>query len=270
MNWKQIFIIITLCILFIVIIFIIAKKVFRGFKQYQKMDKELKDKINILILIFFFPAFLFYADYYNFFSELFPQYLNLTREYDWLSFIGTYSASIVSAILLIFITEKDRQENTNVLRESQRPYLDVSYMKIKKDFFDNKDNKITVFIHGNLTSKALVKDEYLTLCIKNNGASVAIIDTNKTEIGISFKLNKETKTEEFKLNFPINRLSIKSGDEIYIQIAKDELYNKGKLLPTSKITKSIIYYKDLFNKKYYDECLLDSDIKVIHDNEEIK
>ena len=30
------------------------------------------------------------------------------------------------------------------------------------------------------------------------------------------------------------------------------------------------YYKDLFNKKYYDECLLDSDIKVIHDNEEIK
>ena len=133
MNWKQIFSIITLCILFIVIIFIIAKKVFRGFKQYQKMDKELKDKINILILIFFFPAFLFYADYYNFFSELFPQYLNLTREYDWLSFIGTYSASIVSAILLIFITEKDRQENTNVLRESQRPYLDVSYMKIKKD-----------------------------------------------------------------------------------------------------------------------------------------
>lgn len=53
MNWKQIFSIITLCILFIVIIFIIAKKVFRGFKQYQKMDKELKDKINILILIFF-------------------------------------------------------------------------------------------------------------------------------------------------------------------------------------------------------------------------
>lgn len=270
MNWKQLLSTIILCILFIVIIFITIKKVIAELKQYKKMSKELKDKINILILIFFSPVFLFYADYYNFFSKLFPQYLNLTKEYDWLSFIGTYSASIVSAILLIFITEKDRQENTNVLRESQRPYLDVSYMIVENKFFKNKDSKITVFTHGNFISKSLVKDKYLTLCIKNNGASVAIIDTNKTEIGISFTLNNEIKREEFKLNFPINRLSIKSGDEIYIKIAKDNLYNKEKLLPTSKITKSIIYYKDLFNKKYYDECLLDSDIKVIHDNEEIK
>lgn len=50
---------------------------------------------------------------------------NLFREYDRLSFIGTYSGTIVSAILLIFITEKYRDENTAVLRASQRPYLDI-------------------------------------------------------------------------------------------------------------------------------------------------
>ena len=72
MNWKQVLSTIILCILFIVIIFTTIKKVIAELKQYKKMSKELKDKINILILIFFSPVFLFYADYYNFFLSYFP------------------------------------------------------------------------------------------------------------------------------------------------------------------------------------------------------
>ena len=139
-------------------------------KNYKKLSEQEQDKLKILLLIFLAPVILLFLDYYNIFSKLFPQYGNLSREYDWLSFIGTYAGTIVSSILLIFITEKDRNENTAVLRTSQRPYLDISYMKIDSKFFkENKDN-VTTFDHGKNSDKTLEKDEYLTLCIKNNGA----------------------------------------------------------------------------------------------------
>ena len=144
---------------------------------------------SILLIIFFAPAILFSLDYYNIFSKLFPQYGNLSREYDWLSFIGTYAGTIVSSILLIFITEKDRNENTAVLRTSQRPYLDISYMKIDNKFFEKDKDKVIIFNHGKSSDKSLEKDEYLTLCIKNNGASVAIIDTNKTKVKLQYIIN---------------------------------------------------------------------------------
>ena len=264
---------IIVMVIFLTLIFITVKKVIipiiKDIKNYKKLNVQEKEKIKILSFIFLAPTILLYLDYFNIFSKFFPNYFNLSREYDWLSFIGTYSGTIVSAILLIFITEKDRDENTDILRASQRPYLDISYMKISEDFFKNNKDKVTVFEHGTPIKKKLKKYEYLTLCIKNNGASVAIIDTNKTKIKLQYNKNKKIEESEIKLNFSINRLSIRNGEEIYIKFIRDELYKNGKLLEDSKIISSSVYYKDLFNKNYYDECELKNTLEVLHDNEEL-
>ena len=264
---------IIIVVIFLLAIYFIVKKVIipiaKDIKNYKKMSEQEQDKLKILLLIFLAPVILLFLDYYNIFSKLFPQYENLSREYDWLSFIGTYVGTIVSSILLIFITEKDRNENTAVIRTSQRPYLDISYMKIDSKFFEeNKDNVIT-FNHGKNSDKTLEKDEYLTLCIKNNGASVAIIDTNKTKIKLQYKIKNEIKEDEFNLKFSINRLSIKSGEAIYVNFVRDELYKNKKLLGESKLLSSTIFYKDLFNKNYCDQCELKGTLLVLHDNEEI-
>ena len=57
--------------------------------------------------------------------------------------------------------------------------------------------------------------------------------------------------------------------EAYIKIYKNELYNNGKILYTSKILSSVVYYNDLFNKEYYDEYELKDNLKFLHYNEEI-
>lgn len=260
-------------IIFIIFIYFVAKKLIipirKDIKDYKKMNEKEKDKSKILLLIFIAPVILFLLDYYNLFSKIFPKYSNLSREYDWLSFIGTYAGTVVGSILLIFITEKDRNENTAVLRTSQRPYLDISYMEIESKFFEENKDKIISFNHGKNNEKKAGKEEYLTLCIKNNGASVAIIDTNKTKVKLQYKTKDKIEESEFNLNFSINRLSIKSGEEIYIKFVKDELYKDKKLLSESKILSSTIFYKDLFNKNYYDQCELKKTLVVLHDNEEI-
>ena len=108
------------------------------------------------------------------------------------------------------------------------------------------------------------------MCIKNTGASVAIIDTNKAKIKLQYKIKEKIEEADFTFNFSINRLSIRSGEEIYIKFIKDELYKNGKLPSDSKILSSSVYYKDLFNKNYYDECELKDTLVVLHDNEEIE
>ncbi len=277
LSYKLFIIIVIIAIIAIIGItgiIIIVKKMISAMRQdikhYKKLGEREKDKIKMLLLIFLAPIVLLLLDSANAFSKIFPNYSNLSREYDWLSFIGAYLGAIISSILLIFITEKDRNENTAVLRTSQRPYLDIAYMKIQNRFFIENRNKITVFEHGNLKDKQNKKSEYLTLHIKNTGASVAIINTNETKIKLQYKLDNTIKEEELTLNFQIDRLSIGSGEEVYIKFSKNELYNNEKLLNDSKILSSAVYYKDLFNKEYYDECELKDNLKVLHDNEEIE
>ncbi len=265
---------IIVVIVFVLAIFLMIKKVvipiIQDLKKYKRLKNRDKEKMKMILMIFYAPVILLFLDYFDIFSKIFPKYFNLSREYDWLSFIGTYSGAIVSAILLIFITEKDRDENTAVLRAAQRPYLDISYMKISNDFFKDTKDKIIVFEHGNFIEKHLKQSEYLTLCIKNTGASVAIIDTNKTKIKLQYKVKGKIEELELTFKFSIDRLSIRSGEEIYIKFTKEELYKKGKLSNDSKILSSSVYYKDLFNKNYYDKCELKDTLIVLHDNEELE
>ena len=255
---------IVIVIIDILIILFLLYKIVHEVKNFKQLDEEEKDIYKFLLLIFIFPTTLWLLDYYNVFSLIFPKYSNISKDFDWLSFIATYSGTIISAVFLVIVTGKDRRANTDSIRESQRPYLDISYHKIKREFLNEEieKHKNNVFNHGGSDE---LKSEYLVLCIKNNGESVAIIDTNKTEICLSYGKNK---SEKFLLNFSINRLSLKSGETLYIKMCKKELYGITKLLKGSNITYSKVYYKDLFNRCYYDECaVINNKIEIIHDNE---
>lgn len=234
--------------------------------EYKSLSNRQKDYFQMILLIFICPLILFALDSLNIFSSFLPFYNNITKEYDWLSFIGSYSSAIVSAFLLIIITEQDRRANNIILRNSQRPYLDICYMKIDDEFFKKNDDKIFILNHG--TAIDLSDNlEYLTLCIKNNGASVAIINPNRTKVILEYKEGNVLKTHEATINVAVNRLTIKSGEEIYIKFLKRELYKNKKLLEDSRIVYSIIYYKDLFDVNYVDECKLEDNLKIIRDNE---
>lgn len=257
-----------IALVFVINVFI--RNIKEDIKVYKTLNDIDKDFYIMLIFIILFPFVLLMFDYYNLFSLIFPDYYaNITRDYDWLSFVATYSGTIISAIFLIYVTTKDRRENLKAMREAQRPYLEVTYQTIEKDWLDAKKDK--TFNHGNYLDKFVNKNDYLTLCIKNNGESVAIIDVNDTIVKLSYKKEGEIVTEEINLNFSIKRLSLKSGEEVFIKFCRNELYHGGNLLKSSTIESSKIYYKDLFNKKYLDECQMVNDVlEVIHDNETIE
>lgn len=269
-NLLFIILIIVFSIVILISIFLFVRMIVKQIKNYLNMDKNLRDKYTMIWLICFCPLILIILDSFNIFHVVFPKYWNMTREYDMLSFLGTYAATIVSSLLLILITEKDREENTEVLRESQRPYLDVCYMKVSSKFFKNENPSITVFEHGTLEDRSVKQSEYLVLKLKNSGQTVAIIDINKTKVKIMYSNNGKELTSDFKLNTSINRLSVRSGEEVYVKICKKELYSRTKLKNDSKIIHSEIYYKDLFNKNYIDECEMKNNLLPIRDNEVIE
>ena len=114
----------------------------RNKKNKKEYDEE-KDTSQILWMIFLIPIGIFVLDLANLGKIFFPYISNLTDKYDWLSFIGTYAGTIVSAIFLLFITKMDRRDNNEILRRSQRPYLDVNWTALDSDFI--KENRYLDF-----------------------------------------------------------------------------------------------------------------------------
>lgn len=266
---KKLGILIGITVIIVVILAVTLFRFIQSIKKeiayYKKLKPREKDFNSILYLVIFFPLLLWILDYFNLFSIFFPDFNRINTDLDWLSFIGSYSGALISSFLLIFITEKDRKANTNELRESQRPYLDIRYQIIKSDDFMLKLRNSLILDHG--VSHGRAKKEYLTLCIKNNGASVAIIDPNSSVVKLQYLHNGKEKQIEAKLNLAAERLTIKSGEEIFIRFCNDLLYKNSFLLKDSKIIYSIVYYKDLFNKRYVDESILEDNLKIIKDNE---
>lgn len=227
-------------------------------------------KILIIILVISIPFVLFLIDFNNLISSWFPEvYSSISKTFDLFSFLGTYISTIISALLLIVINNEERIKNTENLRNSQRPYLDVSYLIVKaieKNRIIKDDNSIALS-YGTAASKKKLRSEYMALFIKNNGASVAIIDVNKTKIKLQ---DKDKNVEDLNLNASIKRLSIKSGESIYIFIEVDKIYEKRKIASNSQILKSDVYYKDLFEVNYIDSCQLKGNkIDVLSDNQKI-
>jgi len=135
-------------------------------KKLKKEYNEEKETSKILWMIFLVPIAFFIIDVANLGHFFFPYIDNLTEKYDWMSFIGTYAGTIVSAIFLLFITKMDRRDNNEILRTSQRPYLDVNWTILDKDFLEQNINNLNrqLFIYNNFGLDGINSaKEYLTL-----------------------------------------------------------------------------------------------------------
>lgn len=232
----------------------------------KKID-EKKETLQILWMIFIVPIAIFVLDLANWGHFFFPYISNLTEKYDWLSFIGTYAGTIVSAIFLLVITKMDRRDNNEILRQSQRPYLDVNWTILKGEFVKENINNLNrqLFVYNNLFDGKENAKEYLTLEIRNTGASTAIIDVNKSKFKLVY--NKyiktvngedifEKETSEVKINYIVKRKSISAGESMFIVCNSYDIYNikDEKVSSDAYIKNTKIYYKDLFNYKYEDIC----------------
>lgn len=236
-------------------------------RKKKKFDEEKETK-KVLIIIFFVPIIIFALDAINMGRQFFPYLDNLNKEYDWLSFIGTYSGTIVSAFFLLFITRMDRRDNNEILRQSQRPYLDVNWTTLSSDFVNKNINNLNrnLFIYNNygVDSYDNAKN-HLALEIRNTGASTAIVDVNKSRFILEY--NKYIKTvegndifekeiKEIKISNIVKRKSLSAGESMYIVCNSIDIYNiKDELVSKDAyIRNTEIYYKDLFNYQYEDIC----------------
>lgn len=236
--------------------------------KQKKQYNEEREKSQLLWMIFLVPIAIFIIDLANLGYVLFPYISNLTEKYDWLSFIGTYAGTIVSAIFLLFITKMDRKDNNEILRRSQRPYLEVNWTVLNKDFLDRNINDLNrnLFIYNNFILDGVENvNEYLTLEIKNTGASVAIIDVNQSNFTIEYDRYEGIKNGEeilkreksnVILNKLIKRKSIAAGESMFILFNSVDYYNSRskKVSNSTYITNTEIYYKDLFDCNYEDKC----------------
>lgn len=231
-------------------------------------NKKVKDTLQILLGILFVPAFILLLDIWNYFEVLMPNvYNSITEKYDMLSFLGAYLSAIVSSVLLIIITDKDRKENTEIIQDAQRPYLDVRFSYTQTKYLDElqeNDDKVTVLYHGSSRENDERKSKERLVCveIQNKGNSVAILDVNSIKIKINYYAKEKDcngaiitslKEEEKSLNSIITRMAVGTNEKVYIAFTYDYLYENGKIKNGSIITNSYIVYKDLFNKKYVDE-----------------
>ena len=236
--------------------------------KQKKQYNEEREKSQLLWMIFLVPIAIFIIDLANLGHVLFPYINNLTEKYDWLSFIGTYAGTIVSAIFLLFITKMDRKDNNEILRRSQRPYLEVNWTVLNKDFLDKNINNLNrnLFIYNNFVLDEVENaNEYLTLEIKNTGASVAIIDVNQSNFTIEYDRHEGIKNGEeilkreksnVILNKLIKRKSIAAGESMFILFNSVDYYNSRskKVSNSTYMTNTEIYYKDLFDCNYEDKC----------------
>lgn len=242
------------------------KKEIEEYKKSSESDKMLKELVLILII---FPVAIYFMDRYNLFSFL-KINENISVDYDWLSFIGTYFGTFISTCFLIYMTRMDRIDSNENVRESQRPYLNTNfYIKKNKDFSSIEDE---IYMISNSYDDEI---EIPTLKITNAGESVSIIDVEKSYVQIKYSLvekiesgEQTTNEQTKKLNFDcvIKRLAIPSNKTAFICF-DDEDFNIPFLIDNIEIVESYIVYKDLFGKNYVDHIKSDNGkIQVLEDN----
>lgn len=254
-------------------------------KKLKKEYNEEKETSKILWMIFLVPIAFFIIDLANLGHFFFPYIDNLNEKYDWMSFIGTYAGTIVSAIFLLFITKMDRRESNEILRRSQRPYLDVNWTALDNNFIENNKTNINrqVFFYNLLGGdKYESNKEYFTIEIHNTGASTAILNINDSNFTLKYKrylgtFDGEDKYEEdrykIELGSIIKRKSISAGESMFIIIDSILLYNTKdwKIYSDINIENSQVIYRDLFNYEYKDICNYESGkIIPINDNQLIE
>lgn len=253
--------------------------------KQKKQYNEEKEKSQILWMIFIVPIAFFIIDLTNLGHFFFPYIDNLTEKYDWLSFIGTYAGTIVSAIFLLFITKMDRRDSNEILRKSQRPYLDVNWTALDGNFIEvNKTNiNRQIFFYNLLgTDKYESEKEYFTIEIHNTGATTAILNINDSNFTLKYKkylgtFDGKEKYEDdiykIELSSIVKRKSIAAGESMYIIIDSILLYNttNWKIYTDINVENFQVIYRDLFNYEYKDICRYENGkIIPINDNQLIQ
>lgn len=251
----------------------------------RKEYNEERDAYRLLLLILGIPVIIFVFDLFDLGKCLFPKINNLTEIYDWFSFVGTYAGTIVSAIFLLFITKMDRRDNNEILRNSQRPYIDVNWTALSSEFINKNKTNINrqLFFYDFMGGDQYESDEeYFTIEIHNTGASTAILDVEKCIFQLKYKeytgtfdgeKKYEDKCYDIKLSSLVKRKSISAGESVFIVVNSILLYNSKswKIDSDICISNSKLIYKDLFNCVYIDECTFeDGKINSIQDNDMIK
>ena len=258
-----------MCAGFIYILVIIVKEIVRSSKSLLKYLKE-RENLDIddrtlfesLAMVIAFVGAIYLIDQYNLFS-VFKLSQNLTKDYDWLSFIGATISVVISTIALIVVTRKERKENNKIVRESQRPYL-TSIFKI----FDN--DEITKISDETYRMSNEFDDGVSIPCLKitNAGETVAIIDTQESYVKIKYEIIKKIKNGKSKLlqkekiisiNCVTNRLAIAANHTIYVCF-DDEEFNIPLLIEKIKIRECYIMYRDLFGYIYEDKSILNNNL----------
>lgn len=259
-----------------IIIYIFLNEIIEYFKMRKYMKESDKAIFEFLVVMLIAPFIIYCMDRYNLFSKL-KLNDNITSAYDWLSFIATYISTFVSAMLLIYVTRKDREENNENVREAQRPclctriYLPNNFRMTEKSLdgyiWQDNDEKNT--------------SGYYMVRVSNFGQTVAIIDTEKSYliverikdkmIKISKKRSKiETILEEEKvyLNKYEDRLQINSNGKAELVITDDGMYRNIEEHEKANIKEVYVEYTDLFGKRYKDYIKIENGkTKVISDNE---
>lgn len=258
------------------IVYRIVISVIEFVNERKKLHGSEKTTLNFMSTMLMVPIIIYYMDRYNIFSFL-KLTENISINYDWLSFIGTYISMMVSTYMLIYVTRMDRKESNENVRESQRPCLFTSiYAPLStKTYKTEMQEKFITTLEENMNDFGK-----FVINITNSGQTVAIIDMERSyitfqkivdeiEIGKNpCKIQTISKEEKVFFCEYEDRLHINSNDSAKLVITNDGMYRNVAELPTPTIKEVYIEYKDLFGKVYKDYIkLVDGKVKVICDNE---
>ena len=206
-------------------------------KQFKKNENPFTRAAGIIpLFIVLTTLILFYLDFYDFPSKMgYTQSMNANG---WFNYLGQLFASIISGIILIWITlyqiDKQNKNNKEDKRINNAPIL--KYI-IQKEKVKTSDKPYWCLRNGNPYS-LFINMENIGLNHAKNTRLVVMNDTQK-EIG------------DFIIDG--SQSFLKKGENIWLEIILCFNYDKKNKENNVKKIKMIIYYDDLLQNKYRQE-----------------
>lgn len=233
----------------------VIKEIKEYFKERNALETDDQLIVDAVMWVILLVAITYFVDSFNWLDKLGIS-KNLTKDYDWLSFVGTIASALLSALLLIVITRKERTASNRILAKSQRPYLNIDFITQKTNAISNISNE--TYSNNNEMEEGV---EIPCLKITNVGQTAAIIDVDSSFVNVRYEVLKNlskgkerisNKNKKIILNSVIKRISIPSEKTVYI-LFDDEEFNIPLLIGKININECYIKYKDLFGYEYEDK-----------------
>ena len=253
----------------------IIKEVIKEIKEYKESSESEQALKELVFIVIIFPILMYIFDRYDVFSLL-KITDGISINYDWLSFMGTYIGTIISALFLIYITRMDRKDNNENVREAQRPNLCTKVYSPNNRWKKNSSTEDSIIQNENNTLECLNR---FFIKISNSGQTVAILDMNKSYFRAHIIVEENVKKDnsfqmEYRLKEVVtffneyeDRLHINSNREVNLIVKDTGMYINCPDVGIPKIEEVYIEYKDLFGKRYIDHIRIEADkIIVLEDN----